>query len=199
LTSPQLLAHDAQPVDDGGTHDDGGAVLVVVEHRDLHPLAALALDLEAFGRLDVLEIDAAEGGLQRHDDVDELVRVALVELDVEAVEAREFLEQDRLAFHHRLGRERSDGAEPEHGRAVGHDRDQVAARGEIERLVRIAHDLVAASRHPGCVRQREIALVGEVLGRQQRDLAGRVLAVIFERSLADVFVRHGNEPWIGGA
>ena len=46
-------------------HDDGGTVLVVVEHRDLHPLAQLALDDEAFRRLDVLEVDAAESGLQR--------------------------------------------------------------------------------------------------------------------------------------
>jgi hypothetical protein len=56
--------------------DDGGAVLVVVEDRDLHALAQLALDVEAVRRLDVLEVDAAEGGLQRGDDVDQPVEVA---------------------------------------------------------------------------------------------------------------------------
>ena len=43
-----------------------------------------------------------------------LYGIALIDLDVEHVDAGEFLEQHRLAFHHRLGRERADGAEPEH-------------------------------------------------------------------------------------
>ena len=66
-------------------------------------LAALALDVKAFGRLDVFEVDAAERRLERDDHVDQLVGIAFVELDVEAVDARELLEQHRLAFHHRLG------------------------------------------------------------------------------------------------
>ena len=73
------------------------------------------LDLEAFRRLDVLEIDAAEGRLQRRDDVDDAVDLVGVDLDVEHVDAGEFLEQDRLALHHRLAGERADIAEPEHG------------------------------------------------------------------------------------
>ena len=44
-----------------GGGDDGGAVLVVVEDRDVHQLAQALLDDEAFRRLDVLEVDAAEG------------------------------------------------------------------------------------------------------------------------------------------
>jgi len=110
--------------------DDRRAVLVVVEHGDLHPLAALALDVEALGRLDVLEVDSAEGRLERNDHVDELVRIAFVQLDVVAVEAGEFLEQHGLALHHRLGRKRTDRAETQHGRTVGDDRDEIAARRE---------------------------------------------------------------------
>ncbi len=62
-----LLAGQFQPVEDRGGDDDRGAVLVVMEDRDLHLLAQPALDLEAFRRLDVLEVDAAEGRLQRGD------------------------------------------------------------------------------------------------------------------------------------
>ena len=61
----ELLADDAQAVEHRGADDDRRAVLVVVEHRDLHALAALALDVEALGRLDVLEVDAAERRLER--------------------------------------------------------------------------------------------------------------------------------------
>jgi hypothetical protein len=43
------------------------------------------------------------------------------------VDARKFLEQAALPRHHRLAGERPDIAEPEHGRAVGDDRDQIGA------------------------------------------------------------------------
>ena len=86
------------------------------------PLAQLLLDVEALRRLDVLEVDAAEGRLERGDDVDQLVRVVLGDLDVEDVDAGELLEQDALAFHHRLGGERADGAQAQHGGAVGDHR-----------------------------------------------------------------------------
>ncbi len=99
-------------------------------------LAQLALDVEALRRLDVLEIDATERRLERGDDLDELVRIALVDLDVEDIDAGELLEQHGLAFHDRLRRQRADRAEPEHGGAVGDHADQIAARGVAERLRR---------------------------------------------------------------
>ena len=93
-------------------------MLVVVEHRDLHALLQLRLDLEAFRSLDVLEIDAAEGRLQRSHGLDHALDGVGGDLDVEHVDAGEFLEQDRLAFHDRLGSQRADIAEPEHRGAV---------------------------------------------------------------------------------
>jgi hypothetical protein len=71
-------------------------VLVVVEDGDLHALLERRLDLEALGRLEIFQVDAAERGLQPGNDVHELVRIGFVDLDVEHVEAREFLEQDGL-------------------------------------------------------------------------------------------------------
>ena len=50
-----------QRIDQAGGGDDGGAVLVVVEDGNVHQFAQPLLDDEAVGRLDVLEIDAAEG------------------------------------------------------------------------------------------------------------------------------------------
>ncbi len=90
--------------------DDGRAVLVIVEHRDVQALGQLALDVETFRRFDVLEIDATEGGFERRDHVDQLVRVALGQLDVEHVDAGKLLEQTALALHHRFGRQRADVA-----------------------------------------------------------------------------------------
>ena len=66
------LAHHLQSVEQRGAGDDGGAVLVVVENRDLHAPAQRLLDHEALRRLDVLEVDAAEGRLQAGDDLHQL-------------------------------------------------------------------------------------------------------------------------------
>ena len=74
-------------------------VLVVVEDGDLHALLELLLDVEALGRLDVLEVDAAERGLEARDALDELVGVLLGDLDVEDVDVGEPLEEDALPFH----------------------------------------------------------------------------------------------------
>ncbi len=110
-------------------------MLIVVKHRDLHPLFKLCLDLEAFRTLDVLKVDATEGRLQRRDHLDHALDGVGGDLDVEHVDAGELLEQDRLAFHHRLRGQRSDIAETEHGGAVGDDGNEVGARGQRGRFV----------------------------------------------------------------
>jgi hypothetical protein len=191
------LFHDLQAVQHRRADDDGGAVLIVVEDRYLHPLAQPALDGEALRGLDVLQVDAAEGRLQRRDDFDQPVRIALVDLEIEHVDAGEFLEQDRLAFHHRLGRERPDRPQAEHRRAVGDDADQVGARGEARGAGRVGGDRLARRRHAGRVRQRQIALVGQLLGRVDRDLPGTGKLVIVEGRAAKVrvlLIRHWSSP-----
>ena len=55
-----LLADDLQRIGETRQRDDGGAVLVVVEDRDVALFLQLALDLEAAGRGDILKVDAAE-------------------------------------------------------------------------------------------------------------------------------------------
>ena len=113
------------------------------------------------------------------------MRVDLVQLDVEHVDAGELLEQHRLAFHDRLRRERPDVAESEHRRAVRHDADQVAARGEARGVQRIGDDFLARERDARRIRQREVALVDHLLGRRNRDFAGGGELVIIERGFAE--------------
>ncbi|MCY1518156.1 hypothetical protein D9M68_528650 [compost metagenome] len=178
------LAGDLQAVEHGGCHRDGRAVLVVVEHRDLHALAQLALDVEAVRGLDVFQVDGAEGGLQRGDDLDQLDRVLLVDLDVEHVDAGEFLEENALAFHHRLGGQRADVAQAQHGGAVGNDTHEVAARGVLEGVGRVLDDFLAGRGHAGRVGQRQVALVDHLLGRRDGDLAGDGKLVVLEGGTA---------------
>src|SRR5690606_520264 len=113
LDVADVLVHDLERVQQPRANDDGGAVLIVMEYRNLHALAQLLLDIEALGRLDVLKVDAAEGRFQGSDDFDQFFRIFLVDLDIEDVDAGEFLEQYPFAFHHRFGSQRADIAQAE--------------------------------------------------------------------------------------
>ncbi len=54
--------------------------------------------------------------------------------EIDGVDVGKPLEQHRLAFHHRLGRERAEVAEPEDRGAVGDDGDEIAFGGVVEGL-----------------------------------------------------------------
>src|SRR3546814_939148 len=56
----EITVRQIAGIDNPGRSDDSGAVLVVMEHGDVHSLAQRLRDHEAFGRLDILQIDAAE-------------------------------------------------------------------------------------------------------------------------------------------
>ena len=99
-----------------------------MEHRNVHHLAQALLDDEAIRRLDVLEIDAAEARAEKAHAIDEFLDVLGVDLEIDAVDVGEALEQHRLALHHRLRRQRAEIAEAEHRRAVGNHRHHVARR-----------------------------------------------------------------------
>ena len=153
----------------------------------------VGLDGEAFGGLDVFQVDGAEGRFQRRDDIAETVRVGGVHLDVEHVDAGEFLEQDGLALHDRLAGERADIAEAEHGGAVGDHADQVAARGVVARGVGVGLDRLAGGGDAGRIGERQVALGGHALGRLDGEFPRARQAVVVERRLAEIVV-HGRFP-----
>ena len=143
-----------------------------MKDRDLHPGLQLLLDLEALGTLDILKIDPAESRLQRRNRLDYAFDGVGGDFDIEHVDAGKFLEQDRLAFHDRLGCERADIAETEHGRAVGHHGDQIGAARQRGGLGRVGDDLLAGCSDARRISERQIALVGERLGRLDFEFAG---------------------------
>ena len=57
-------------------------------------LRSVFFDVEALRRLDVFQVDAAEGGLEDLAGADDFVRILGVELDVEDVDIGEALEED---------------------------------------------------------------------------------------------------------
>ena len=67
-------------------------MLVVVHQGNVQLLAQAGLDLETLRGLDVLEVDASEGGSDGFHRADELLGIGRVDLDVEGVDACENLE-----------------------------------------------------------------------------------------------------------
>ena len=127
----ERLSDDAERVDEAGERHRRGPLLVVVPHRDAHDLAQLVKEVEAFGVLDVLEVDAAEARLELLHGPDQAADVLRAEADRHRIDPAEELVDEGLAFHHRHRPLRADVAEPEHPAPVGDDRDRVAAPGEL--------------------------------------------------------------------
>ena len=150
----QRPTDDRGGVEQPGEHDDRGAVLVVVEHRDVEALLEPGLDVEAARRRDVLEVDAAVGRSQPGDRLDELVDGAGLHAHRHRVDPGEVLEEDRLALHHRHRRERTDVAEAEDGGAVG-DRRRRCCAGRCSAAERLGSAAIArqTSATPGRVEQ----------------------------------------------
>ena len=111
LGGRDLAAGEFERVDQTGGGDDGGAVLVVVKDRNVEKLAQPLLDDEAFRRLDVLEIDAAPALAEQLHAIDEFVGIFGRDFEIDRIDVGKALEQDRLAFHHRLCRQRAAIAE----------------------------------------------------------------------------------------
>ena len=194
LAVGQLAARYLAGIDEAGRRDDRGAVLVVMHDGNVHPLAQGLLDDEAFGRGDVLQIDAAEARLHQRDRFDELVGIFGVEFEIDRIDVGEALEQDRLAFHHRLRGERAQIAEAENGGAVRNHRHEVRARGIFRGVGGILGDFFHRGGDAGRIGEAEIALRRHGLGRDDLDLTGPDGLVIEQRFARGetglFFVRH---------
>ena len=185
-TSARSLADHPQRVGQRGQHADRGAVLVVVEDRDVQQLAQPRLDLEAARRGDVLQVDAAVRRGDRPHDRDDLVGVLGVQHHRPGVHAAEPLEQRGLALHHRHRRGRADVAQAEHGRAVGDHGDGVALDGQAAGVGRVLRDRQADPGHPRRVRPGQLVAVAQRDLRRDLDLAAEVQQERPVGDLADV-------------
>ena len=179
---PGAVDHDADVLDALACHlegveqsrggDDGGAVLVVVHHGDVQLLFQPTLDFKALRRLDVLEVDAAEGGCNRLDCRDELLGVLLVDFDVEHVDAGVYLEEQSLALHHRLAAERADVAQTEHRRAVGDDCHEIAFVRIVVRRVGVLLDFETGLGDARRIGERQVGLRTVGFGGNYFNLSG---------------------------
>ncbi len=190
-----VLADDLEPVEDRRPGDDRGAVLVVVEHRDLHPLAELALDVEAVGRLDVLEVDAAERRLEPRDRLRPSSSGSVSASSMSKTSMPEnFL--NRQALPSITGLPASGPMLPRPSTAVPLVTTATRLPREVSERASAGSrgDRVAGRGHTRRIGEREVALVDQRLRRSHRNLAGRRQAVIFEGGGAQLLIHLGPPP-----
>ncbi len=123
----QLAPRQLGGVQKGSAGNHRRSMLVVMKHGNTHLLPQAFFHHEAFRGLDILQVDGSESGLHGLDRLNQLFRFLHVQLNIKNVNIREHLEQNALAFHHRLGGIRPDIAQSQNGGAVGDHAYQVGA------------------------------------------------------------------------
>ena len=181
LDIAQFTPGNVAGVEQASGGDDRGAVLIIVHHRNFHPLAQGLLDDEAFGRLDVFKVDAAECRLHQRDGFDEFVRVFGVQFNVDRIDVGKAFEQRRLAFHHRLRCQRAQIAHAKNCCAVGDHRDEVALGSVIIGGGGIVIDRLDRNGDARRIGEAEVALSCHRLGGDNLNLTGPNGLVIEQR------------------
>lgn len=154
-----LLANQPQRVQQTRGDDNRRAVLVIVKDGNIQFLAQAAFDFKAARRGDILQIDAAERRRDCLHRPHNFVHVLRIQTNRECVHVRKFLEQNRLALHDRHRRQRADVAQPQHRRAVGHHRNQVALGGVAVHIARVSMNAAAGFCHAGGIRGGQVIAV----------------------------------------
>ena len=152
----EVAARELERIDERGDDDDGRAVLIIVEYRDVELLAEFIFDIEALRCLDILKVYAAKARCDELDGADDLIGILRVEADREGVDAGEAFEEDGLALHDGEPGARADVAETEYGRAVRNDGDHVALCRVIVNFLRVIFYGQARSRDAWGVGKREV-------------------------------------------
>ena len=112
-------------------------------------------------------------------DLDELLGVLLVDFDIEHIDAGVNLEEEGLAFHHRLACQGANVAQPEYCGTVTDHRHQVALAGVFVGQVVVLLDFKAGRGHARSVRETQVCLGAVGLGGHDFDLAGLAHGMVF--------------------
>ena len=155
----QGFAGDLGGVDQCGRDHNGGAVLIVVEDRNIAALFQLLLDLKAAGRSNILQVDTAKGAADVVHRLHKFVHILGAHAQGEGVYAAEFLKQHALALHHGHTGLRANVAQTQYRRAIGDHRYHIPAAGQLPAFVVICLNSQARLGHAGGVGQGQSILV----------------------------------------
>ena len=179
-------------------------MLVIVEDRDVAHLNESALDLEATGCADILEVDTAEGAGKEIDGANDLVYILGADAERKCVNVAELLEEKALAFHNGHTCLGTDVAETENCGTVSDNGNEVRTAGKLEGLVVICLNCKAGLCNTGSVCERKVfaGIYGNTSGNFDLTVPFRVL---FKRFFSVIhlsdflflnYFSQGNTYWV---
>jgi len=130
--------------------------------------------------MDIFEDDAAEGGFQGQDRLDEAFGIRDIQLEIEHVDIRQPFEKDDHSLLDRFGGLRPDVAQIRYGRAIGNDSHQVGARGVAKDCRRVFGNGGRGEDGPGQVGKPQLKRGQTRFGGPQFDFAGAITFVVIE-------------------
>ena len=184
----QFFTDYFKTIQNGCAHYNRSAVLVIVKYRNIHAPAQGTLYLETVWCLDVFKVDAAECGLQRCNDLDQLVGVVLVDFNVEHINTGKLLEQHCLAFHHGFGSQGADVAQTEHCCTVGNHTHQVCLGGVTHRIEGVCLDFFAGCCNTWRIGQCQVTLVDQAFCRRNLQFPRLWKFMIFKGGLPEALI-----------
>ena len=145
----QPLANNLEGVEHAGQHDNRGAVLVVMEYRDIQVALQLRFNIKALRAADILQVDAAKSRSDGLDSGNNFLAGGSIQADGERIDTAELLKQNALAFHDRQTSFGADVAQAQHSSTVCDNCHGAALEGVFIHIVRVRLDLAAGSATPG--------------------------------------------------
>ena len=91
-----------QGVDQSRGSDNSGAMLVIMEDRDIHFLAQALFNNKTFRRANIFQINAAKRRTKQTNRIHKFIYFFGIKFQINPVNIGEFLKQNRFTFHNWL-------------------------------------------------------------------------------------------------
>ena len=138
-----LLAGDFESSQKSSQGSNGGAMLVIMEYRDIHDFLQFVFNVIAFRRGNIFQIDAGKVLFQQFHGMDEFILVLCVENNGDGINVAESLVECGFAFHNRHGSSSTDVAQAQYAGTVGNNSYHIASPGHFQGQVFILLDFKA--------------------------------------------------------
>ena len=154
-----------------------------MHHGDVECLLQTILDIEALRRLDVLQVDTAEGGGDTLHSFAELLRILFSHFNVKHIDTAVNLEEQTFTLHHGLAAHGADVTKSEHSCSVRDHCHQITFVGVLVSIVGILLNLQTGISHARRVGETQVGLCTISLRRLYFDFSRPSTLMIFECGL----------------
>ena len=173
-----ILLYNLESVEKSRSNNDSGSVLVIMENGNVAGFLESALDLEAAGCADILEVDSAKAAGEKGDGVYDCVNVLGANAKGERINICELLKEHALAFHNGHTCLGADVTKAENCGTVGNNGNEVLSAGKLIGLVNVLLDLKAGLGNAGSVCEGEILTVLNGNAGNDLDLAVPLIVLL---------------------